>query len=205
MTPAEFAALSGAIQSLFVASAILCGGLWAIFRFRTLGEAARAQAELARLREALEREPAVRLHADASVFTRIGDVPRSLHVVVRLRNEGKAPDVVDWAASGVFSSRVLGFADATPKFGPWKTTRLVTDLPWKGADIRPGEEAAFSFLVPATECGIYCIEVFIALSRRSVEVSSAAITAAGDHVQEQLEASTVLFVAVPADAATDGH
>lgn len=200
MTPAELATLASAIQALFVAIAVVVGGIWALFRYRMLNESARASAELARLHEALEREPAITLRVGVEVFPAIGDVTRSMHVVARLHNTGKAPDVIDWSASGVSSARVTGFADGTPLFDAWRTTKLVTDFPWKGADVQPGEEATFGLLVPVAEPGVYCVEVFVALSLRSVEASSMAIAAAGVHRETPLELSSVAFVLVADDA-----
>src|SRR6059058_5834445 len=105
MTYPEFVALAGAIQSLFVAAAVLVGGIWTVFRFRALNELARAQAELAQLRDALEREPAITLKVETQVLPAIATLPASIQVIVQLQNLGKAPDVVDWGASGVASAR----------------------------------------------------------------------------------------------------
>jgi len=200
MTYAEFAALASAVQSLFVAVAILIGGIWAVFRFRALNERARSQAELAQLRNALEREPAIALKVETQVLPAVLTLPSSIQVIVQLQNLGKAPDVVDWSASGVASARVVSFSDEGPDYDKWTFTKLATDLPWKGADIRPAEHAAFSLLVCAPQAGVYCLEVIIALSPRSVAASSAAIEAAGMRLQNQLEMSSVVFVAV-----TEGH
>lgn len=195
----------------FSVVAIIVGAFWTLYRFRVLKEPERARAafireqhelkrvqrDLERVEYELEREPGLTLTVETQVLGAIDTLPTSVQVIVRLKNLGKASDVVDWSASGVSSARVVGFADSFPLFGTWSNSRMVTDLPWKGADIRPGEESAFSLLVPVPEPGVYCLEVFVALSPRSVEMSSASIRAAGMRVENTLEASTVLFVLVP--------
>jgi hypothetical protein len=158
MTLADWKELAAAIQSFAVAIAVLIGGWWALFRYRSLNEQARAKADLDRLRYAIERRSTVRITLGCRVVQ--SDAQCVLYVTVTIENSGTKTEIVDWSKAGVRTARVIGFSDGSPTLGTFANTHLVTIQQLLAANIDPGEAISYPFLVPVTNCGLYYVEFF---------------------------------------------
>lgn len=161
MDPQDFSARASGIQAVLLSVGIIIGGLWTLYRFRTLGESKRAKAELESMRsfELSLSGSAHESHAGA----------RFILVTASIHNSGSHIEFIDWARTTVQCARLERFDGDKPILSEW---RRLTRLAKLGADIsavEPGENVKFAFALPLEEDGIFYVDFS---GQRSVEVSN---------------------------------
>lgn len=185
MTYGDLKDLASALQSFAITAGVCIGGLWALFRFRALNEQARAHAELDRLRTTLERRAT--LGVSLTLAADELNTQRFVTARVMIENSGTTPEVIDWQRAGLRTARVSSFHDGTPVLATPIETRLVSYDPIEGSNVDPGETAAYAFLVPLPDAGVYLVEFYW---ERASEISERDIALQGKVLQRKVRSNT---------------
>lgn len=171
MTISEFKDLASAIQSLLVGIALLIGGIWALYRFRSLREAARAEAELKSKERGLRDTVLLNVTLDTEVTSGESNPSRFVVLTAKVTNPGNEPEIIDWSASDLNVYPVVTGANGQARFGPKLAAAL--DLPGNreriSSSIAPQEATSFTFALPVSP-GFYRAEISLSVTISNAEI-----------------------------------
>lgn len=164
MNLTQFKELAEAAQSIAVAIAVLAGGIWALFRFWSLGEVRKSKVEIEHLRKSLLERGTLNISIAAEIMRNSDDTdPLYLRVDVTMTNVGNRSEALDWTNGAAHTSRVTGHVNGTVTLADWIETSLVVGKYGRriSSTLSPGESKTFPFLVPVATPGLYYIAVVV--------------------------------------------
>jgi hypothetical protein len=184
--------LAEAFQALAVGTAVLTGGVWALYRFRMLNELGRANAELEQLRTTLERRSTLNVVLETGSVWPQPDGSRWVQVTARIHNVGTRSEVVLWERAGIRRAAVTGMTPERPQLGDIHITRYIA-MPAIGSScLEADEQAAFPFLVSVPRPGIYRFDFFAVRAGEEADAEAALHKRAGAVISE-ISIGTGLF------------
>lgn len=190
MSLADFSTLADAIQSILIGLAVIIGGVWALFRFWSLREAEKANAELKALKKSLEERPTFKVVIEASRLGATGKFPTQLLTKIVVYNLGNRSDVIDWSQSRLLVSKVARFEGGKVEYEiPSYLKPSSPDITLISTSIDPREEESFHILVPVPEPGTYYLEFTANVSART------ALQAESIHIDAGLTIGQLLWSA----------
>ena len=195
MTPEDFKNIAAGTQSLLIAIAALAGGLWAVYRFRSLRESSRAQTELLVKERELRQVALLNVELEVTVTGAIGDIGKCALIKVVVTNPGNHPEVIDWTKSDFLLHQVVHEAPGRIRFDDTDSNILNSPDKLHKSSIRPSERVAFAFAVSLSP-GLYRAELaFTAIaSRAELEVIHAEGRTPGGELVYGAELSSVRFI-----------
>ena len=151
----QFSYLASAIESLVLAVAVIGGGVWALYQFRSLRKIETARTELEKVRRSLRERVVLNITMEPSQLTR-SDSARYISVKLDIENTGSRTEVINWRDSKLLITKATIDEDGRKIFGD--SIHVDHDLPGIGASasaITPGQTESFQFLVSVSEPGVY--------------------------------------------------
>ena len=181
MTYEEFAHLTAGLQAICIAVAVFVGGVWAVYRFYTLGDIAKARAELEKLRMEVSERGILRVELSPSQVGSGVNEELYINIALNLVNVGNCIEVVNWADSKVGVARVVGCGEnSSPVLDtPIYAKPLSIFMDMAGSTIDPGSSDKYGFLVPVEEPGVYLVDALIVGSPREMSTAAEAAASAG--------------------------
>ncbi len=160
MTNVEFQTLASGIQSIAVTIAAIVGGIWAIYRFWSLRELTKAEAEIESLRRSLRERGTIKVALTTKNFCEPTSKAKYVLVRAEYSNVGSRPEVLDWKVGRLWSARLSEIKDGIPLFDNWTQSFLVDhDGLTIASVLAPGEINTCEFLVPTPSAGIYLLDL----------------------------------------------
>lgn len=162
ITLADFASLSGGLQSVAVTLAAVIGGAWALYRFRNLREQDTARAELERLQRSLQERGTLKVALTTRDVVDSTTHQKYLAVRTEFVNVGSRSEVLKWETGGIWCARLQEMTDGVPVFSPWTKSILVNENgPVIAAVLAPGESYCAEFLVHIPSVGVYLVSLSV--------------------------------------------
>lgn len=94
MTFEEFKNLAVGIQSVVISLGFLCGGAWALFRFRAFRENEKARVELEKLHKELKERGVIKILIDPSLV--IHNTQKHIKLNIMFENTGNRSETLHW-------------------------------------------------------------------------------------------------------------
>ena len=171
----SFRDLSGGIQSLVTAAALVCGGLWTFHTFGALSMRVRAENERTEQELRLERRAniSVALSVDVNADPE-GKAAALALVTVTLTNSGSRHAHLDTTTQAIVSVMHVTLSDdAPPEFSDRQDSGLVTALypkvPLKSLVLAAGASASFPVAFSLSRPGLYYASFHIPAGAKEIE------------------------------------
>jgi hypothetical protein len=194
MTSQAFSNVTSGIQSVVITVAVVIGGIWALYRFSTLKEIARAKAELQEIQKRLFERGILDIQVQEN---EIGHMGESIHYVkmdVTIHNTGNRTEVINWSKSGAYATSVGAKADGDLEFAETIASRYVTpesEVP--ASSILPGQTRQLSFLFALRSRGIYHLMFRATVSSPEAAIHAQEYRTAGLEAEECVWQSCTYF------------
>jgi hypothetical protein len=189
-----FKNLAAAIQSLIIALGVLVGGIWALYRFRTLKTIEKAQAELERAKRELASRGILEVRLEASQLTSTDGFGGYIHLLMTLKNVGSGTEVIRWSDSRIEAALVmrneddeLNLEEPTPASALGLNSGLVFST------ITPEATDYYAFIIPVQKPGIYLLDVRLSGSPTEVAASRAEGKLAGVEAENLFWGTSTYF------------
>jgi len=158
----DFSTIASAIESILVGLAVICGGIWAIFRFGSLREAKKARAELDILKKSLEEEACIEAKIAASRIGSPSEFPAQLLVDISLTNSGNYPEIIEWGKAKIIIRKFTGIENKKIQYSD--PLELEIDSMWEYTIIDPKGTEVLPHLALIEESGTYHISFEVTTS-----------------------------------------
>jgi hypothetical protein len=185
MSDERFKNIASGIQSLILAFAVVVGGGWTLYRFRSLDEVGKARAEVEQLQRGLRERGILKIEMASEPLSKTATGELLLSVNVTVENTGNRTEVLRWDRSGLRATQVL-IEDGRSRFG----ARVIGRYAVAGADtptssILPGQSRVFPILLMLPPNGVYQLVFEAAVSPQEAEIQSHEHAAAASGVQPE--------------------
>lgn len=199
----RFKNLASGIQSVAIVIGIAVGGIWALYTFKALGTANRAQAEInktqAEISEIERRnieQPVLAIEVKGSALTSAPDKAKAIYVEAKFRNDGKRILNVEFTKPTLLVSRID--KDGRPAGSPSSSTEpgVLNEqgtLEEVGERVlRPNQSRNVPFVVPVSSPGLYLVQIKAIYS--GIKLENGALVRSLD---EPIQAFTQTIIEVP--------
>lgn len=187
--------LAAAFQSVVLAIGVLVGGVWAIYRFRTLGTIEKARAELEKAKRELSCRGLIEIKLDPSLLPASDGSGNYILVAITAKNIGTGTEVILWQTSKVMATRVvygangiLRLTDRADGINPLVDGELVFST------IHPAMTKTFSVVIPINRNGTYLIDARLSGSPSEMSAIAMEAKAAGVEAELVVWGCTIPFV-----------
>jgi hypothetical protein len=149
---------------------VVIGGVWALYRFLSLQEIAKARAELEEKRKILTEQGILSVEISTESYPRPKDDGYFIHIRASITNVGNRVETLYWKNSGAYAAPVNQDVAGKVVCGEWIIVKLIGILGEQiEASIAPSEKIIVPFLIPIKKPGVYFLGIRIPRSQRAIE------------------------------------
>lgn len=171
--PERFNNFCSGIQSIVVSLAVILGGLWTYFTFRTFRQTAKAEAEISVMERQLREQAAFDLDIDVAQESLPGDSAHYASISVRMKNVGNRNARIDFKKSVLSVDRVH-FDNKGKMISSGAKISFKMQSDDEGVVVRANTSETIPFFVKLPGPGLYLLNFYSQVSPEEMQIAAQA-------------------------------